>query len=99
MADDRTRRPKMVNVALLGIPHDENSSYLRGPAEAPPLIRRELISDAYSLWTESGIDLGTPGRLVDHGDLRFDGDIDAWDLIEREVARVMSAGQPVTGLG
>lgn len=89
----------MVNVALLGIPHDENSSYIRGPAEAPPLIRRELISDAYSLWTETAIDLGVPGRLIDHGDLRFEGDIDPWDLIEREVARVSSAGQPLICLG
>jgi len=89
----------MVNVALLGIPHDENSSYLRGPAEAPPLIRRELISDAYSMWSETGIDLGAAGLLIDHGDLHFDGDIDPWSLIEREVARVMSEGHPLLCLG
>ena len=89
--------PKMVNVALLGIPHDENSSYLRGPAEAPPLIRRDLYSDAYSLWTESGIDLGVPGRLVDHGDLRFESDVDPWNLIEREVGRVLASHGPGPG--
>lgn len=90
----------MVDVALLGIPHDENSSYLRGPAEAPPLIRRDLISDACSLWTETGFDLGVPGRLVDHGDVNFDnGAVDAWDLIEREVAGALSAGNPLICLG
>lgn len=89
----------MVNVALLGIPHDENSSFIRGPAEAPPLIRRELHSDAYSLWTETGIDLSAPGRLVDHGDVQFDDGVDAWDIIEREVGRAMDAGHPLICLG
>ena len=89
----------MVNVALLGIPHDENSSYIRGPAEAPPLIRRDLVSDAYSLWTETGIDLGVPGRLVDHGDVNFQDGVDSWDLIEREVGRALSAGNPLICLG
>jgi arginase len=89
----------MVNVSLLGIPHDEYSSYMRGSAEAPPLVRRELVSDVYSLWTETGIDLGVPGRIVDHGDIQFDGASDAWDLIERGVARAMESGDPLICIG
>lgn len=89
----------MTRIALLGIPHDENSSYLRGAAEAPPLIRRELWSDAYSTWSETGIDLGAPGALVDHGDIQFDSGIDPWDVIERNVGRVLEAGDPLLCLG
>lgn len=89
----------MVKLSLLGIPHDENSSFMRGPSEAPPLIRRELLSDAYSIWTESGIDLGVAGRLVDHGDLQFDGGTDAWDVIEQGVGRALAAGDPLICLG
>lgn len=89
----------MIGVSLLGIPHDENSSFLRGPAEAPPLIRRELFSDAYSLWSETGIDLGVAGQLVDHGDIQFDGSADPWDLIEQRVSRAMEAGHPLICLG
>jgi agmatinase len=89
----------MVSISLLGIPHDENSSFLKGPAEAPPLIRRELLSDAYSIWTETGMDLGAPGRLKDHGDLQFDGDLDAWDVIESGVARTLDHGDPLLCLG
>src|SRR5262245_10520873 len=63
----------MTRVSILGIPHDDNSSYLKGPSEAPPLIRRELHNDAYSMWTETGFDLGVADRLVDHGDIYFDG--------------------------
>ena len=89
----------MAKIGLLGVPHDENSSYLRGSAEAPPLIRRELLSDVYSTWSETGIDLGAPGTLVDHGDLRFDGAVDAWDVIERGVGRALEPGDPLICLG
>lgn len=89
----------MAKVALLGVPHDENSSYLKGSAEAPPLIRRELLSDVYSSWSETGVDLGAPGTLVDHGDLRFDGTVDAWDVIERGVGRALESGDPLICLG
>ncbi len=89
----------MTSVALLGLPHDENSSFLRGAALAPAAIRRELYSDAYSSWSETGIDLGEPGRLVDRGDLRFDEGEDAWPRIEREAGAVLAAGQPLICLG
>ena len=88
----------MVKISLLGIPHDKNSSFMKGPAEAPAAIRRELASDGHGLWSETGIDLGA-GRLVDHGDLRFDGAADPWDLIERDVGRAMGSGDPLICLG
>jgi agmatinase len=87
----------MVKVSLLGIPHDENSSFLRGAAEAPPLIRGELRSDAYSLWTETGVDLSS--RLDDMGDVRFDESSDAWEAIEHRVARALESGHPLISLG
>ena len=89
----------MVNVSLLGIPHDDNSSFMRGPSEAPPLIRRELHSDAYSMWSETGIDLSVAGRIIDHGDIQFDSASDPWDLIERNVGRAMESGDPLICLG
>jgi agmatinase len=93
----------MNSVSLIGIPHDDNSSYLKGPAEAPPLIRRELNSDAYSNWSETGIDLGAEGRLVDHGDIRFDGGadptVDPWDAITESVGRALESGAPLISLG
>jgi agmatinase len=89
----------MVKISLLGIPHDDNSSFLKGPAEAPPLIRRELLCDAYSMWSETGVDLGIAGRLVDHGDAQFDGAADPWDVIEQRVARALESGDPLISLG
>lgn len=89
----------MIKLSLLGIPHDENSSYLRGPAEAPDPIRRELHNDAYSLWSETGFDLGAPGRLVDHGNIQFQADRDAWEMIEESVGQALEPGHPLICLG
>lgn len=89
----------MTAISILGVPHDENSSYMRGPAEAPPLIRKELATDAYSLWTETGFDLSVPGRLRDLGDLRFDAATDPWVTIEQGVDRALESGNPLLCLG
>lgn len=55
---------------LLGIPLDVNSSYLRGPAEAPGKIREALFCEASNGWSESGIDIGAEA-FADAGDLRL----------------------------
>jgi len=89
----------LTRISILGIPHDANSSFLRGAAQGPAHIRPELHCDAYSLWTETGIDLGAPGRVVDHGDVRFDGAQDDWVIIEQEVGRVLDSGDPLICLG
>jgi arginase len=72
---------------------------MKGPAEAPPLIRRELRSVAYSMWSETGIDLGVAGRLVDHGDIQFGSAGDPWDLIEQNVGHALESGDPLICLG
>ena len=56
-------------LALVGLPFDDHSSFLRGAAEAPPVIRGALFSDASNRWTEDGRDLGSEGVLFDAGDL------------------------------
>jgi agmatinase len=89
----------MKSVSLIGIPHDDNSSFLKGPAEAPPLIRRELNSDCYSSWTETGIDLWAGGRLVDHGDIRFDSGTDPWDRVTESVGHALDSGAPLISIG
>jgi agmatinase len=89
----------MTAVSLLGIPNDDNSSWMKGPAEAPALIRREFRSDVYTNWSETGIDLGVPGRVVDRGDVQFDESHDPWDLIERDVGSALESGDPLICLG
>jgi hypothetical protein len=50
---------------LLGVPYDASSSYLRGSAAAPPLIRQAMRSPAGNQYTERGADLS---KLADAGD-------------------------------
>jgi arginase len=89
----------MTKISLLGIPNDDNSSYMKGASEAPALIRRELHSDAYSIWSETGFDLSVAGRLMDYGDIQFDSVSDPWELIELNVGNAMESGDPLICLG
>lgn len=89
----------MIRLSLLGIPHDDNSSFMKGPAEAPPLIREKLYCDAYGEFSESGFEICSRERIVDHGDMRFDGTSDPWELIETKVATVLESADPLICLG
>jgi arginase len=93
------RRRTLTKIALLGIPHDDNSSFMKGASEAPLHIRRELLSDCYSSWSETGIDVCAPGRLIDHGDIKFTSGSDPWDVIEQRVSEAMQSGDPLICLG
>lgn len=86
--------------ALVGLPYDAASSFLRGPAEAPALIRRALASPASNSWTETGVDLAAPGTLVDRGDVALgDADAEARAAIEHAIAGVLGDGLRPLSLG
>lgn len=61
--------PALGRPTLLGLPYDASSSFLRGAAVAPPVIRQALHSPAGNPWTETGVDLGADGALGDAGDV------------------------------
>ncbi len=63
------QRPR---VRLIGLPTDSHSSFLRGAAAAPPLIRAALRSDHGNMAAECGLELGTDILLEDGGDLQLD---------------------------
>jgi len=58
-------------VTLVGVPFDKNSSFLKGTALAPPIIRNTLNSGSTNLCTENGIDLAEDKRFKDIGDIDF----------------------------
>lgn len=74
-------------IGLLGIPWDEQSSFLRGPAQAPPLIREALFSEASGLRSESGTEL--EGKFVEAGDLPQLSGTQMMEEIERSAARLL----------
>jgi agmatinase len=85
--------------ALLGVPFDRNSSYLRGAAKAPPLIRAAFHCDCSNLGSETGVDLSVPGLWVDGGDLEVREDDSAFGMIEKAVGDLLDGGQRPVCLG
>jgi agmatinase len=90
-----TNRP----LALIGIPWDEGSSFLRGAAQAPPAIRRALYSDAGNLCSEMGVDFGNEPRFVDLGDREIAPGEKGYLGIEGYVAEVLADGAMPLVLG
>jgi len=88
------RRPR-----LLGLPYDASSSFLRGAAEAPPLIRAALRSEAWNTWTEQFVDLAGPKSLSDGGDLVLGSGADARARIEAGVHSLLAEGWRPIALG
>ena len=84
---------------LLGLPYDASSSFLRGAAGAPPLIRDALHSPSANSWTENLIDLRAPDMLRDAGDLVLPADATARGLIEAGVNAVLDSGARPISLG
>jgi arginase len=83
---------------LLGVPWDGSSSYLRGPAAAPPLIRRALESPSSNSWSESLVDLGAAGVMDDAGDLELSMD-DPKAAIEQGARDILASGGRPISLG
>lgn len=55
-------------IGIIGLPFDENSSFLRGPAKAPQLIIDALESDASNYFTENLTDLNQHPKVAWCGD-------------------------------
>ncbi|MBD3728654.1 MAG: agmatinase [Sphingomonadales bacterium] len=90
-----------MTIALLGIPHDCNSSFLRGAAQAPVAIREALHSHSANLASETGHDLGDPALLRDAGDLAVQdlaGEA-AFDAIRTGVSAALDSGCGLVILG
>jgi arginase len=84
---------------LLGIPLDHNSSFLRGPAQAPPRIRAAFHSDAWNSWPGGRIDLAQLGIFEDAGDLSKMEEPDAFERIEEAVAKIVDGKKRALCLG
>jgi agmatinase len=84
---------------LIGLPYDASSSFLRGAAEAPPLIRAALRSPAGNSWTEGLRDIAAPGGLSDAGDIPLPASDAARPLIEAGIAAALAEGWRPIALG
>jgi arginase len=80
-------------IAVLGVPFDEKSSYLRGAAGGPAAIRAVSTGKCYCGYTELGINLEEDTVMVDLGDVDTSGDPDkTFALTTKAVADVLEKG-------
>ncbi|HEU4588204.1 MAG TPA: agmatinase [Gemmatimonadales bacterium] len=86
-------------VALVGLPYDGSSSFLRGAAEAPPLLRAALAAPSSNTWTESLRDLGHHDRIHDAGDVSLPDGPGAREKIEAAIAELLDRGFRPLSLG
>jgi arginase len=84
-------------ISLLGIPLDSNSSYMRGPAEAPARIREALRCASSNTWSESGKDIAA--LLSDAGDVPLVEQSGWLGAIEGSVSDLLQAGVTPLVLG
>jgi arginase len=88
------------DVVLLGVPWDRHSSFLRGAALAPPVIRATFHNGAANLCAENGHDLGADSRWLDLGDLAIPaGDDAALQTITDTASAVLQQGGRLLALG
>lgn len=86
-------------VAVLGVPWDEGSTFMRGPSGAPRAIRAQLHGGSANLCTEAGLDLGRQAKFVDLGDLDLGHGEAARLEIESRVSEMLERGARVLSIG
>jgi len=89
----------MIN--LLGIPYDQNSSFLRGSALAPQRIRLMDIEGSANKYCERGKEIYEGKNYKDLGDIEFN-DCDAqsaYKLIKTTVTEVLTTNDKLISLG
>lgn len=95
-ANTGEQRPKL---AIIGIRYDENSSFTKGAADAPPQIRAALRSDAWNLTSENGTDLAGDSIFFDAGDIEPVAGSEMFALIENSVHTLIADGLMPISLG
>lgn len=86
-------------VAVVGIPFDAHSSFMKGAASAPARIRKVWSAGASNMCSESGIDLGNRPDLIDVGDIELDKGSDSIAIIEKSVTELLFRDIRVLSLG
>ncbi|MGK0488752.1 MAG: agmatinase [Candidatus Endobugula sp.] len=86
---------KASDIAIIGLPLDNNSSYLQGPAKAPELIIQALESDSANYFTENLIDLNEHHRIKWCGNAVLNN---YWD-IESSIDSILEKGAIPFSLG
>lgn len=84
----------MTKITIQGLQWDAKSSFQRGPAKAPSLIRKELYSDAMNLYSENGVSIENE-LITDKGDFEISEYFD----IEKITREHLKSSDKILSLG
>jgi arginase len=84
------RKSQKYDLAVIGVPFDEKSSFIRGAAGGPAAIRAASTGRALNPCTELGVNLEEETIMVDLGDVDTSGDVDkTFSRIEAAVLGIL----------
>ncbi len=88
-------------IILTGICYDENSSYLKGPAKAPAIIREMDIGGSANAWSENGWHIERNNFYKDVGDLNIEQlqPADAFVAIQHHIENLLYDHNKILTLG
>jgi len=88
-------------IKLIGIPFDGNSSFLKGPALAPPLIRLMDIDGSANSFCENGKAVINGQTYIDLGDLIFPdiNPLAVYTTIKQKIEKELTQGDKIICLG
>jgi agmatinase len=86
-------------VGVLGIPVDDNASFMKGASQGPESIRNALYTGSSNLCSENGLDLSSCNRFQDMGDLHPGSGPAAMDRISEAVAKLLEKDIRILTLG
>lgn len=87
------------HVAWVGVPHDANSSFMTGPAEAPSAIREVIAGDSANGCAESGVDVMQHARFIDLGDLAVANDASGYHTLEPSFEELLGKDAKLIAIG
>lgn len=88
-----------MSITVLGIPFDEFSSFLRGPALAPMQIRKAFHSDSSNYFTERGLNLKDHPGWKDENDLMLPEGEKAISAIQTAIEKRLDTFDKLFSLG
>ncbi len=90
---------KESSVAIISVPSDENSTFLKGTAEGPEKIIEALHIDSSNMCAENRVDLSKEERLVEIGSFEFNDNSNQVLQIEEPINKILENGVKIIALG
>ncbi len=90
-----------MTLKIIGLPQDNNSSFMMGPALGPDKIKEALICGSSNMFSENGLDLGSEGIWEDAGNLNLKNlkGQAAFSKIRSAILDLLQNGDHLIGLG